>query len=134
MVSARGAFRDSHPGPRMSRVSQVVGRAELLEMLSNYDYTIDYTSDADGAAETFGGEAGYGIISASKMLAWVEENCAAACPGEFLVLAGSLYNRPCSCLNIRILVANGRSRSRAMVLSDSKALHESLSIIIVHHP
>lgn len=68
-------------------------------MLSNYDYAIDYTSDADGAAETFGGEAGYGIISASKMLAWVEENCATACPGELLVLpehsdAGSEWSFP----------------------------------------
>lgn len=51
-------------------------------MLTNYDYTIDYTNDADGAAETWGTEAGYGIISASQMLAWVEANCGVACPGE----------------------------------------------------
>lgn len=57
-----------------------------MEMLTNYeytiDYTIDYTNDADGAAETWGIEAGYGIISAAQMLAWVETNCGAACPGE----------------------------------------------------
>ncbi|CAM9830833.1 unnamed protein product, partial [Pylaiella littoralis] len=46
-----------------------------MDMLTNYDYTFDYTSDGDGAAETWGAEAGYGIISASKMLAWVEANC-----------------------------------------------------------
>ncbi len=53
-----------------------------MDMLTNYDYTIDYTNDADGAAETWGIEAGYGIISATQMLAWVEANCGAACPGE----------------------------------------------------
>lgn len=51
-------------------------------MLTNYDYTIDYTSDAGGAAETWGTEAGHGIISAAQMLAWVEENCGEACPGD----------------------------------------------------
>ncbi|CAM9628762.1 unnamed protein product, partial [Ectocarpus sp. 12 AP-2014] len=58
-----------------------VGYAEIMEMLTNYDYTIDYTSDAGGAAETWGTEAGHGIISAAQMLAWVEENCGEACPG-----------------------------------------------------
>eukprot|EP00752_Nemacystus_decipiens_P009696 g8660.t1 len=58
-----------------------VGYTEIMEMLTNYDYTIDYTSDADGAAETWGVEAGHGIISASQMLAWVEANCGDACPG-----------------------------------------------------
>lgn len=53
----------------------------MMDMLTNYDYTFDYTSDGDGAAETWGAEAGYGIISASKMLAWVEANCD-ACSGE----------------------------------------------------
>lgn len=51
-------------------------------MLSNYDYTLDLTSDADGAAETWGADGGYGIISASQMLAWVAANCGEACPGE----------------------------------------------------
>ena len=60
----------------------MVGHAEIMDMLTNYDYTIDYTNDADGTAETWGIEAGYGIISASQMLAWVETNCGAACPGE----------------------------------------------------
>ncbi|CAM9249348.1 unnamed protein product [Ectocarpus sp. 13 AM-2016] len=50
-----------------------------MEMLTNYEYTIDYTNDADGAAETWGNEAGHGIISAAQMLAWVEENCSEAC-------------------------------------------------------
>ncbi|CAN0474545.1 unnamed protein product, partial [Hapterophycus canaliculatus] len=27
----------------------VVGYAEIMDMLTNYDYTIDYTNDADGA-------------------------------------------------------------------------------------
>eukprot|EP00752_Nemacystus_decipiens_P009695 g8659.t1 len=58
-----------------------VGYTEIMEMLTNYDYTIDYTSDADGAAETWGVEAGHGIISASQMLAWVKANCGDACPG-----------------------------------------------------
>lgn len=51
-------------------------------MLTNYDYAIDYTSDADGAAETWGTEAGHGIISAAQMLSWVEANCGEACPGD----------------------------------------------------
>lgn len=54
----------------------------MMEMLTNYDYTLDYTNDAGGAAETWGAEAGYGVISAAKMLAWVEANCGEACPGE----------------------------------------------------
>ncbi|CAN0417481.1 unnamed protein product [Pylaiella littoralis] len=58
---------------------KVVTYTEMMEMLTNYDYTVDVTSDADGAAETWGPEAGYGIISASKMLAWVEANCSEAC-------------------------------------------------------
>lgn len=52
-----------------------------MEILTDYDYTVDFVGDADGATEAFGGQAGYGIISASKALAWVETNCAAACPG-----------------------------------------------------
>ncbi|CAM9640288.1 unnamed protein product [Scytosiphon promiscuus] len=59
----------------------VVGYLEIMDMLTNYDYTIDYTNDADGAVETWGNEAGHGIISAAQMLAWVEANCAAACTG-----------------------------------------------------
>ncbi|CAN0433161.1 unnamed protein product, partial [Pylaiella littoralis] len=57
---------------------KMVGYDQMMEMLTNYDYTIDYTSD--GTAETWGAEAGYGIISARKMLAWVEANCN-ACSG-----------------------------------------------------
>ncbi|CAM9859867.1 unnamed protein product [Pylaiella littoralis] len=53
---------------------------EMMEMLTNYDYTIDYISDGDFYAERWGAEAGYGIISARKMLAWVEANCHEACP------------------------------------------------------
>lgn len=52
----------------------------MLEMLTDYDYTIDYTSDGD--PETWGVEAGHGIISARQMLAWVEANCAESCPGD----------------------------------------------------
>lgn len=66
----------------LSRPSKAVGHAEMMEMLTSYDYTIDLTSDADGAPETWGPEGGYGIISARKMLAWVEANCGEACPGE----------------------------------------------------
>ncbi len=53
-----------------------------MEILTNYEYTLDYTNDAGGAAETWGIEAGYGIISASQMLGWVKANCQEACPGE----------------------------------------------------
>ena len=53
-----------------------------MEMLTNYDYTIDYTNDADGDLETWGTEAGHGIISASQMLQWVESNCSQSCSGE----------------------------------------------------
>ncbi|CAN0435025.1 unnamed protein product [Pylaiella littoralis] len=59
----------------------VVGYAEITEMLTNYDYTIDLTSDAGGDAETWGAEGGYGIISASQMLAWIAANCGESCPG-----------------------------------------------------
>lgn len=63
----------------------------MIEMLTDYDYTIDYTNDAGGDPETWGQEAGYGIISAGQMLAWVEANCADSCPGEgtFLAVSGS---------------------------------------------
>lgn len=54
----------------------------MLEMLTDYDFTIDYTSDAEGADETWGAESGHGIISAKQMLAWVEANCAESCPGD----------------------------------------------------
>ncbi len=64
------------------RAFQVVGYDEIMEMLTNYEYTIDYTNDAGGAPETWGTEAGHGIISASQMLAWVEANCNESCPGE----------------------------------------------------
>ena len=62
--------------------AQVVGHDEIMEMLTNYDYTIDYTSDAGGLPESWGAEAGHGIISASQMLRWVELNCSESCPGE----------------------------------------------------
>lgn len=66
----------------LTRVSsQVVTHSDMMEMLTNYEYTIDVTSDADGAVETFGTEAGYGIISAEQMLGWIASNCQEACPG-----------------------------------------------------
>lgn len=61
---------------------QVVGHREMMEMLTNYEYTIDVTSDASGAAETYGTEAGFGIISAEQVLRWIASNCQQACPGE----------------------------------------------------
>ena len=61
---------------------QVVTHKDMVEMLTDYDYTIDATSDAAGAPETFGPEAGNGIISAQQMCRWVADNCAQACPGE----------------------------------------------------
>ena len=61
---------------------QVVTHNDMVEMLTDYDYTIDATSDAGGAPETFGPEAGNGIISAQQMCRWVADNCAQACPGE----------------------------------------------------
>lgn len=66
----------------MNELFQVVTYSDMIEMLTNYDYTIDATADAGGAPETFGPEAGYGIISAQQMCRWVEENCPASCPGE----------------------------------------------------
>lgn len=60
----------------------MVGYDEIMEMLTNYEYTIDATHDGGGAAETWGTEAGHGIISARQMLAWVEANCYESCPGE----------------------------------------------------
>ena len=60
----------------------MVTHNDMVEMLTNYDYTIDATSDAGGAPETFGPEAGNGIISAQQMCRWVADNCAQACPGE----------------------------------------------------
>ncbi|CAM9303784.1 unnamed protein product [Choristocarpus tenellus] len=61
---------------------RVVTRDDMMEMLTNYDYTIDYVSDAERAERKFGVDAGYGIISALKMTKWVEENCPQTCPGE----------------------------------------------------
>jgi len=61
---------------------QVVGYDEIMGMLTNYEYTIDATNDDGGAIETWGAEAGHGIISASKMLGWVEANCYESCPGK----------------------------------------------------
>lgn len=62
---------------------------DIMDMLTDHEYSIDYTGDADGAAETFGQEAGHGIISASKMLAWVARNCAVACPGKSAMIVGT---------------------------------------------
>lgn len=78
--------------------NKVVGYAEIMEMLTNYDYTIDLTSDAGGDAETWGAEGGYGIISASQMLAWVAANCGESCPGE---TDGSNRNLPQASLEER---------------------------------
>lgn len=64
----------------------VVTFSDMMEILTNYDYTIDAVADAGGAPETFAPEAGYGIISAQQMCRWVEENCPASCPGERLAL------------------------------------------------
>ncbi len=50
-------------------------------MLTDYDYTNDYTNDAGGAPETWGSEAGHGVLSGRQMLAWVEANCHESCPG-----------------------------------------------------
>lgn len=69
----------AHP---LNFVVQVVTYRDMMEMLTNYDYTIDVTSDADGEAETWGTEAGYGIVSADQMLGWVAANCRESCPGE----------------------------------------------------
>ncbi|CAM9850942.1 unnamed protein product [Ascophyllum nodosum] len=60
---------------------KVVTYSDMMEMLTDYDYTIDVTSDAGGAPETFGVDAGFGIISAEQMLAWVATNCQESCPG-----------------------------------------------------
>lgn len=62
-------------------IFQVVGYDEIMEMLTDYDYTIDYTNDAGGRRETWGNEAGHGIVSARQMLAWVKANCYESCPG-----------------------------------------------------
>lgn len=62
----------------------------MMEMLTDYQHTIDATSDAGGAAETLGPEAGNGIISALQMWRWVADNFAATCPGERTILAASL--------------------------------------------
>lgn len=58
---------------------QVVGFADIMEMLMNYDYIIDCTSVAGGTAETWGMEAGHGVVSASQMLGWVQDSCREAC-------------------------------------------------------
>ena len=54
----------------------------MIEMLTDYRYTIDATSDAGGESETWGAEAGYGIISANQMLDWIATNCQESCSGE----------------------------------------------------
>ena len=65
---------------------QVVTYSDMMEILTNYDYTIDVTSDAGGEAETWGTEAGYGIISAEQILGWIALNCRESCPGERQIL------------------------------------------------
>lgn len=51
-----------------------------MEILTNYEFTIDVISNANDAVETFGTEAGFGIISPKKALAWVAANCPSSCP------------------------------------------------------
>ena len=55
----------------------------MMEMLTDYQYTTDVTSDAGGKIETWGAEAGYGIISANQMLGWIAKNCQESCSGEW---------------------------------------------------
>ena len=54
----------------------------MMEIMTNYNYTIDVTSDAGGEVKTWGAEAGYGIMSAAPMLDWVAANCQESCSGE----------------------------------------------------
>lgn len=54
----------------------------MMEMMTNYTYTIDVISDADGEEETWGTEAGFGIISADQILGWIAANCRESCPGK----------------------------------------------------
>lgn len=74
----------------------MVSHSDMMDMLTNYEYTIDVTSDADGAAETFGTEAGYGIISAEQMLGWIASNCQEACPGEKYIAPKQWFGTPVS--------------------------------------
>lgn len=67
---------------------QVVGYDEMMEMLTDDAYAIDYTADEVTPGDMWGVEGGYGIISATQMLDWVKVNCAQACPGKF-------FERPC---------------------------------------
>lgn len=62
--------------------TQVVTFGDMMEMLTDYRYAIDVMSDAGGEEETWGVEAGYGIISADQMLGWIAANCQESCPGE----------------------------------------------------
>lgn len=80
-------------------------------MLSNYDYTIDLTSDADGAAETWGAEGGFGIISAGQMLAWVAANCGEACPGETDGRAEAIASKQVSKNELNTVQKRRRSRN-----------------------
>ncbi|CAN0351045.1 unnamed protein product [Ascophyllum nodosum] len=52
---------------------------DMMEIMTNYNYTIDVTSDAGGEVKTWGAEAGYGIMSAAPMLDWVAANCQESC-------------------------------------------------------
>lgn len=61
---------------------KVVTIGDMMEMLTDYEFTIDATSDAGGELETFGSDAGFGIISAQQMCLWVAQNCKDTCPGE----------------------------------------------------
>lgn len=54
----------------------------MMQMLTDYTYTIDVISHADDEKETWGTEAGYGIISADKILGWIASNCQESCPGD----------------------------------------------------
>lgn len=57
-----------------------------MGMLTDYEYTNDVTSDAGGAPETFGPEAGYGIISPLLMCQWVIYNCHESCECECVTI------------------------------------------------
>ena len=62
---------------------QVVTYDDMIEMLTDYRYITDVTSDAGGDIEMWGAEAGYGIIFANQMLGWIATNCQESCSGEW---------------------------------------------------
>ncbi|CAM9139401.1 unnamed protein product [Discosporangium mesarthrocarpum] len=58
---------------------RIVTHVEMMEMLADYQYMIDYTSDSNSAEEQFGVEAGHGIISALQMTKWIRKHCPKSC-------------------------------------------------------